>query len=306
MNYSNVYSRSRHFLFQLKKDIIRMATAGLIELAKKKPVDYTLANATKSEIKFQLFTSKFCNGICLTEENAQQINIKVNIPTKFFIHGWNSNLQGNWYNAFKDEYFTNGDYNIIYVDWFIPGSKEYQISAANVKPVGHYIADFIIASKINLEKIHLIGKSLGAHVASWTGKQIYKLTNKKVNRITALDPASPKFENATLPETDRLNKTDADFVDVVHTDVGYYGFEQAIGTVDFYPNGGGIQPGCTSDDAGHNDSHGRSNWYYLESINSTNIKAVKANSWEDFLKGDFGKDESIDFGENVSMSAEGV
>ncbi|GJQ85482.1 hypothetical protein Trydic_g23072, partial [Trypoxylus dichotomus] len=301
--YRNKYNLSEIiFNTQLKKNIIRMATATLIELAKKKPVDYNMANALKSEIKFQLFTSKFCNGIYLTEKNVQEANINSNLPTKFFIHGWNSNLQGNWYNAFKDEYFIKGEHNIIYVDWFIPGSKEYQVSAANVKPVGHYIADFIIASKLKLSEIHLIGKSLGAHVASWSGKQVYELTGNKVSRITALDPASPKFENTSLPETHRLNKTDAEFVDVIHTDVDYYGFKGAIGTADFYPNGGGLQPGCNSDDAGHNDSHGRSNWYFLESINSTDIEAIKANSWEDFLKGNFVKNESVVFGENISTS----
>ncbi|KAI4461676.1 lipase [Holotrichia oblita] len=251
------------------------------------PVDYNLANALKTEITFHLFTSKFHNGIVLTEENAKEANIKANVPTKIFIHGWNSNLQGNWYNAFRDEYFNKGEYNIIYVDWFIPGSKEYTVSAANVKPVGHYIGDLIVASKINLEKVHLIGKSLGSHVASWTGKRVQELTGSKLNRITGLDPASPKFDNALLPENERLNKTDADFVDVIHTDAGYYGFETPIGTVDFYPNGGALQPGCTPDEAGHNDSHGRSNWYFLESINSTSIKAVKSKSWEDFLKGDY-------------------
>lgn len=213
-------------------------------------MDYSLAKAAKSEIKFHLFTKTILCGVDLTEENIKQIDIKSNLPTKFFIHGWNSNLDNNWYNAFRNEYFDKGEYNIIYVDWFIPGSKDYSTSAANVKPVGHYIGDLIVASKIDLENIHIIGKSLGAHVAAWTGKRVEELTGKKINRITGLDPASPKFEIKTLPEYHRLNKSDARFVDVIHTDAGYYGFQMPLGTVDFYPNGGGIQPGCGSDDAG--------------------------------------------------------
>lgn len=42
----------------------------------------------------------------------------------------------------------------------------------------------------------------------------------------------------------RLSEEDAEFVDVVHTDAGHYGFIKPIGHADFYPNGGTAQPGC--------------------------------------------------------------
>lgn len=43
----------------------------------------------------------------------------------------------------------------------------------------------------------------------------------------------------------RLSKTDANFVDVIHTNGGMLGFPISVGHADFYPNGGGIyQPGC--------------------------------------------------------------
>jgi hypothetical protein len=62
-----------------------------------------------------------------------------------------------------------------------------------------------------------------------------------------LDPAGPFF---SLNDTEtRLDTTDADFVDVIHTDSGsltdgQLTFIEAIGHVDFYPNGGIDQPGC--------------------------------------------------------------
>lgn len=44
-----------------------------------------------------------------------------------------------------------------------------------------------------------------------------------------------------------LSKTDAYFVDVIHTDAGLYGAPVTSGTVDFWPNGGDtLQPGCPS------------------------------------------------------------
>lgn len=60
-----------------------------------------------------------------------------------------------------------------------------------------------------------------------------------------LDPAAPGFDSTT---TGRLDVSDAEFVDVIHTCIGYLGWFDALGTVDFYPNGGyPTQPGCGVD-----------------------------------------------------------
>jgi len=56
-----------------------------------------------------------------------------------------------------------------------------------------------------------------------------------------LDPAGPLY-NFLYPT---LMSSDARFVDIVHTDYGFYGIAKITGTVDFFPNGGErIQPGC--------------------------------------------------------------
>lgn len=64
-----------------------------------------------------------------------------------------------------------------------------------------------------------------------------------------LDPAGPLFE---LQDTRaRLDAADANFVDVIHSNgeqllLGGLGSWQPMGDVDYYPNGGKMQSGCSN------------------------------------------------------------
>ena len=67
--------------------------------------------------------------------------------------------------------------------------------------------------------------------------------------ISGLDPAGPLFENDG-PQ-DRLDSGDADLVDVIHSNgekiyMGGLGAWAPMGDIDFYPNGGRMQKGCTN------------------------------------------------------------
>ena len=60
-----------------------------------------------------------------------------------------------------------------------------------------------------------------------------------------LDPAGPDFHISA--SADRLDPSDALFVDVIHTDgapriQSGFGHFDPLGHVDFYPNGGSAQP----------------------------------------------------------------
>jgi len=61
--------------------------------------------------------------------------------------------------------------------------------------------------------------------------------------IIVLDPAAPLFSHEG-PD-DRVDPTDADFVEVYHTSTTVLGIAFPAGDVDFYINGGKTQPGCT-------------------------------------------------------------
>lgn len=101
---------------------------------------------------------------------------------------------------------------------------------------------------LNVQNLHLLGHSLGSHIMSYVGKNF---TDPKIYRITALDPAQPGFQGRN--PMIRLNKTDANFIDVIHTDGRPFlpwlglGMTVGVGDVDLFVNGGKWQPNCLLD-----------------------------------------------------------
>lgn len=62
--------------------------------------------------------------------------------------------------------------------------------------------------------------------------------------LTGFDPALPLFDDWTNTVANVIDPSDATFVDIYHTNVGYKGKKAAGGTVDVYFNNGVHQPGC--------------------------------------------------------------
>lgn len=81
--------------------------------------------------------------------------------------------------------------------------------------------------------IHLsfmMSQSNAAHICGITGK---RLTQGRFNTIIGQDPAGPLFSVANPAA--RLADTDAEYVEVIHTDTRSFGIADPIGHSDFYP-----------------------------------------------------------------------
>ncbi|KAL3869916.1 hypothetical protein ACJMK2_042538 [Sinanodonta woodiana] len=223
-------------------------------------------------------------------------------PTRFIIHGFLQHGQVKWIKDMADEFLKKEDCNVIAVDWGDGAWLPYTQAVANTRIVGNEIASLINfldqGEETLFQRIHLIGHSLGAHVAGYVGQRIHG-----IGRITGLDPAAPNFVD-TDPLV-RLDHTDAGFVDIIHTDdsefdyVSGYGMFDPVGHVDFYPNGGKYQPGCSEKTVSNlmytayykglenaedilSCSHSRAISLFIESINSEcHFTAFRCPSLED-------------------------
>lgn len=96
------------------------------------------------------------------------------------------------------------------------------------------------AGGLKLNKLELVGMNLGAHILSFAGKNFKKITDKRLPVLVALEPSGPCFAEAQ--KTERLDKDDADFVMVLHTNGEDLGMLYPSGQVDIYVNGGKKQP----------------------------------------------------------------
>ncbi|KAH7934395.1 hypothetical protein HPB49_025447 [Dermacentor silvarum] len=238
------------------------------------------------------------------------------LKTKVIVHGFmDSQEVGKWMIIMKDEFLKHDDYNVIVVDWSRGNGPPYTKATANTRVVGAELALLIStlqnATDASPADFHIIGHSLGAQIAGYTGERI-----DKIGRITGLDPAGPYFFH--MPPAVRLDPTDAAFVDVIHSDASlpfsivsnlgffndkgeWFGIDQLVGHVDFYPNNGNRQPGCRMQ---HINSlllegmlesvrrlaacdHQRSVDYFIATINRRLCLpvGVACRSWEEFTAG---------------------
>lgn len=85
----------------------------------------------------------------------------------------------------QKEYFDRGNYNLFFVDWSeLARAPCYPSAAHNTKHAGECIGQLINRIRDSgTENIHIIGFSLGAHVAGFAANQANDL---KIPRITGL------------------------------------------------------------------------------------------------------------------------
>ncbi|AWP00106.1 putative lipase member H-like [Scophthalmus maximus] len=246
---------------------------------------------TSLRIRLVLYTREnvTCGTLVSHTDLSAYPHFNLSRPTTFIIHGYRpTGSIPTWMQDFIELMLVRIDTNVVVVDWNYGATNlNYFKSVENTQGAADNLTAFIETMQkhgASLSSIHMIGISLGAHISGFVGANL----NGSIGRITALDPAGPQFTGS--PPQDRLDSSDAQFVDVLHTDIDSLGYREPLGHIDFYANGGTDQPGCPktifSGSSYFKCDHQRSVLLFLGSVNQTCvIRAFPCSSYTDFLDG---------------------
>ncbi|XP_020568956.1 phospholipase A1 member A isoform X1 [Oryzias latipes] len=264
---------------------------------------------TKLQVRYLLMTRE--NVDCPQRFHQESFTTKTSHfnasrPSKVIIHGYSLKVyhfpppqralgsKPLWVKELAKAFLVAQDVNVLVVDWIYGASFAYNLVVESYKEVALQISVLINQLQnhgCKLQSFHLIGVSLGAHVAGFVGT----LFEGKLGRITGLDPAGPLFKGADT--YDRLDPSDAQFVEAIHTDTDYFGISIPVGHVDFYLNGGKDQAGCARSRFpsilvyfavyGYVIcDHMRALHVYMSALNaSCPLVGIPCSTYEDFLKG---------------------
>ncbi|XP_030383959.1 inactive pancreatic lipase-related protein 1 [Scaptodrosophila lebanonensis] len=209
------------------------------------------------------------------------------LPLKILIHGFIGNRSLTPNLEVRDVLLQSQPVHVVSIDYgsLVRWPCYYPWAVQNAPIVAKCLAQFVDglldAGIYTRDHIHLIGFSLGAQVAGMSANYL----KRKLKRITGLDPAGPGFMTAWSHE--KLDSSDADFVDVIHTDPFFFSLLPPMGHADFYPNLEHFnQLGCSyvSKWRFYNCNHYRAAIYYGESIQSTRgFWSQQCGGWLDFF-----------------------
>jgi len=241
---------------------------------------------------------------CLKELESRQDIGKVVL----IIHGYKNDFNTKWLHEMQQDIqqidIKKTNVAVIIVGWgegaetinYWKAARDTRYTAYAVSLIVKEMHQVVSSRKLY---VHCIGHSLGAQTCGLSGKDLIQ-DNLKYDRISGLDPAGPLFctdveshffNYKDIDPRSRLERSDAHFVDVIHTDgmrpnstltvlvLPKYGTMMKLGTVDFYPghspNYGHNQPGCSGELANTLAcSHSRSHELYAASIKYGNCKAT--------------------------------
>ncbi|XP_072292589.1 inactive pancreatic lipase-related protein 1-like [Eucyclogobius newberryi] len=235
-------------------------------------------------IRFLLFTqrNKYYQEI-KPDGSISASNYNGKKMTRFIIPGALREEDEDWAQESCRTILSWESVNCVVVEWKKGVRTSYAQAANNVRVLGAQVAHMVtfLMSKFwqKADRFHVIGHSLGAHAAGDVGSRV-----KGLLRITGLDPTGPYFQGTE--DDQRLDITDAVFVDVIHTDSAPFssklglGISEPVGHADFYPNGGEIMPGCSTNRGKPSDldamwqgmvkfdfcNHARAHEFYTESV----------------------------------------
>jgi len=152
------------------------------------------------------------------DKKAQAKNKKLYV----LVHGLNDGVDvTTWMRTAKNKLLdVDRESNVVLIDWSRGASVNLlnDLRFASVRIVGQQTVqlikglEFLYPETFSGENVHIIAHSFGTFAADVVGRNVQGL-----GRITGLDPAGGVTNIAQMPASQRLDPSDAKFVDVIHT-----------------------------------------------------------------------------------------
>ncbi|KAK0181503.1 hypothetical protein PV327_003782 [Microctonus hyperodae] len=234
----------------------------------------------------------------ITQPDVLYDNIDPYKPLVIYVHGFREGPSAENTQTVVGAHLQRGQDNIWSFDWSKLSFYGYGKVVKNAKIIAQIFAialTKLIDLGLNIDNCHIVSHSLGSQISGL----VWKYFDYILPRITALDPAGPGFSHS---RDEHIDNRSARFVDIIHTDRGYYGYEENTGTADFYPNDGKRpQPGCPRGGPllSPTDlcSHWRSWRYYAESVIDVNaFPATLCDNFQNYLKGECSDNPVVNMG----------
>lgn len=149
-------------------------------------VNVALADLADDDVLYYLYNKETgaSNPKLIYLGRVEETDFDASRPLKVLCHGYLDGIDASWYASAVSEYLQSQNVNIIAIDW--PATDLYSNSIATAKHVAvlnaRLLQELVNKRGVNLDNVHLIGHSLGAHIFGLTGKcQAFKKGRQSLN-----------------------------------------------------------------------------------------------------------------------------
>ncbi|CAL8118016.1 unnamed protein product [Orchesella dallaii] len=284
--------------------LICIISLGAINLISARPQARLPVSPSKVEgIKFYYFPTPD-QQVEIVYNDLESLNasdIKPATKTVFLLDGFTSTWTSPMNTYTKNNFSGRADINLVLIDWGSLSGAEmkkenlldiilaYIVAFSNCATAGQRIAEFFeflrVNKQIEFSDMTIISHSLGCHAAGAAGRSTQNLFGESIGRIVGLDPA---LQFTPLEQDYRLQKGDAEAVEIYHTDrKGAGDSNLETGDITMFVNGGEDQP-CNdilSEIIGNCSSHSYSWQLYNFALNNDTVKACPCKGANCFCKG---------------------
>ncbi|XP_075228610.1 phospholipase A1 member A-like isoform X2 [Lycorma delicatula] len=221
------------------------------------------------------------------ENLVQKINFKIGARTVLILPGIGGTPDRSSIQVIIKAYLKRCDHYVIVLNW-INMTGRLTTPYKNGRIIAHELGkcfNSLEKEGYNIaDNLHIVGFSIGGLMAGTVGHDM----KKKPLRITGLDPVRIPLSQIIYKEL-KLSPSDAQFVDVIHTDMYYYGVGYPSGHVDFLVNSGRHpQPGCEKKQFSL-CNHATAVFVYAEAVTQIpkdpTLLARPCNNWKNFING---------------------